>query len=212
MRYEYVDQSTFNEEANAPTVRTRFGYTTAPLYGFQGMIEGENITVIGSEKNYNAAGSNRTTDRPVVADPPTTEMNQAWLSYTYTNWVMAKGGRQRIALDNHRFIGDVAWRQNMQTYDAMAIESKPVPGLSLFYSYLWEVNRVFGDVDGLPHASPNRDFDSDSHLINVSYSGWEYARFVGYSYLLDLQNPAGAANSCATYGGYVAGSAPVHEK
>ena len=212
MRYEYVDQSTFSEQANAPTVRTRFGYTTAPLYGFQGMIEGENITVIGSEKNYNAAGSNRTTDRPVVADPPTTEMNQAWLSYTYTNWVMARGGRQRIVLDNHRFIGDVGWRQNMQTYDAMAVESKPLPGLSLFYGYLWEVNRVFGDVDGLPHTSPNRDFDSDSHLINVSYSGWEYARFVGYSYLLDLQNPAGAANSCATYGGYIAGSAPVHEK
>lgn len=211
-RYEWVDQSTFNEEANAPTVRTRFGYTTAPLYGFQGMLEGENVSVIGPRDNYNAAGSNRTTDRPVVADPPTTEMNQAWLSYNYTNWITAKGGRQRIALDNHRFVGDVGWRQNMQTYDAMTVESKPLPGLSLFYSYLWEVNRVFGDVDGLPTASPNRDFDSDSHLFNISYSGWEYARFVGYSYLLDLQNRAGAGNSCATYGGYVAGSAPVHEK
>ena len=212
MRYEWVDQSTFTEEANAPTIRTRFGYTTAPLYGFQGMIEGENITVIGSEKNYNAAGSNRTADRPVVADPPTTEMNQAWGSYTYTNWVTAKGGRQRIALDNHRFVGDVGWRQNMQTYDALTVESKPLPDLSLFYSYLWEVNRVFGDVDGLPRTSPNRDFDSDSHLVNVSYSGWKYARFVGYAYLLDLQNRASAANSCATYGGYVAGSAAVTEK
>jgi hypothetical protein len=74
------------------------------------------------------------------------------------------------------------------------------------------VNRVFGDVDGLPRTSPNHDFDSDSHIVNISYSGWEYARFVGYSYLLDLQNRAGAANSCATYGGYVAGSAPVHER
>src|SRR5436190_1123986 len=147
LRYEWVDQSTFDKDANAPTVRTRFGYTTAPLYGFQGMLEGENITVIGSEKNYNAAGSNRTADRPIVADPPTTE-----------------------------------------------------------------VNRVFGDVDGLPRLSPNHDFDSDSHIVNISYSGWEYARFVGYSYLLDLQNRAGTANSCATYGGYVAGSAPVHEK
>src|SRR6188768_305674 len=27
LRYEWVDQSTFNEEANAPTIRTRFGYT-----------------------------------------------------------------------------------------------------------------------------------------------------------------------------------------
>ncbi len=212
LRYEYVDQSTFEEEANAPTVRTRLGYTTAPLYGFQGMVEGENISVIGSEQNYNAAGSNKTPNKPVVADPPTTELNQAWLSYSYTNWVTAKGGRQRVVLDNHRFIGDVGWRQNMQIYDAATVESKPLPDWSLFYGYLWEVNRVFGDVDGLPPTSPNHDFDSDSHLFNVSYSGWKYGRFVGYSYLLDLENRAGTANSCATYGGYFAGAAPVSEK
>jgi hypothetical protein len=209
LRYEWVDQSNFDKDANAPTIRTRFGYTTAPLYGFQGMIEGENITVIGSEENYNAAGSNNTFDKPVVADPPTTELNQAWLSYSYTNWVAAKGGRQRLVLDNHRFIGDSAWRQNQQTFDAITIGSMPLPDVSLFYGYIWEANRVFGDVD-LPPA--NRDFDSDSHLVNVSWSGWKYARIVGYTYLLDLENAEGAANSCATYGGYVAGSAPVGEK
>src|SRR5689334_14480087 len=37
LRYEWVDQSTFTKDAYAPTVRTRFGYTTAPLYGFQAM-------------------------------------------------------------------------------------------------------------------------------------------------------------------------------
>jgi hypothetical protein len=210
LRYEWVDQSTFEEEANAPTLRTRFGYTTAPLHGFQGMLEGENITVIGPDENYNAAGSNKTGDRPIVQDPPTTELNQAWLSYTYTNWVTARGGRQRLVLDNHRFVGDSAWWQNQQTFDAATIGSSPLPDLALFYGYLWEVNRVFGDVDGLPDV--NRDFESDSHLINVSYSGWKFARIVGYTYLLDLENRGGTANSCATYGGHIAGSAPVGEK
>lgn len=210
LRYEWVDQSTFTEDAHAPTVRTRFGYTTAPLYGFRAMVEGENIAVIGSDDNYNAAGSNGVTDRPVIADPPTTELNQAWLGYIYTNWVAAKIGRQRLVLDNHRFIGDSAWRQNMQTFDAATIGSTPLADLSLFYGYLWQVHRVFGDVDGLPPA--NRDFDSDSHLVNVSWSGWKYARFVGYTYLLDLENAAGTANSCATYGGYVAGSMAIGEE
>ncbi len=213
LRYEYVDQddvAAITDPSHAPTIRTRFGYTTAPLYGFQGMVEGENISAIGSERNYNAAGSNKTPYKPVVADPPTTEINQAWLGYSYTNWVSAKGGRQRIALDNHRFIGDVGWRQNMQTYDSLSVESKPLPDLSLFYGYVWDVNRVFGNVDGLPAA--NRDFESDSHLMNISYSGLKYGRFVGYSYLLDLENRAGNANSCATYGGYFAGATPVSEK
>ena len=210
LRYEWVDQSTFTKDASAPTIGTRFGYTTAPLHGFQAMIEGENVAVIGSEDNYDAAGSNNTPDRPVIPDPPTTELNQAWLSYTYTNWVMAKAGRQRLVLDNHRFIGDSAWRQNMQTFDATTVGGTPLPGLSLFYGYLWKVHRVFGDVDGLPPN--NRDFDSDSHLVNVSWLASKYARVVSYAYLLDLENAAGTANSCATYGGYVAGSAAIGEK
>jgi hypothetical protein len=213
LRFEYVDQDGapgITEPSYAPTLRTRFGYTTAPLYGFQGMLEGENITVIGPEDNFNAAGSNGTGYKPVVADPPTTELNQAWLSYNYTNWITAKVGRQRIALDNHRFVGDVAWRQNMQTFDAVTAEGKPLPGLNLFYGYIWDVRRVFGNVDGLP--ANNTDFQSASHLINVSYTGWKYARFVGYSYLLDLHNEAGYANSSATYGGYVAGATPVSDK
>jgi hypothetical protein len=216
-RYEYVSEPNgvpaITEESHAPTIRTRFGYTTAPLYGFQGMIEAENISVIGNDDNFNAAGSNRTPNKSVVADPETTEINQAWLSYTCTNaMTTAKIGRQRIALDNHRYIGDVGWRQNMQTFDAGTIEGKPIPGLrdlSFLYGYISEVNRPFGDVDNLPAA--NRDFESDSHILNVSYSGLPFGRFVGYAYLLDLENPAGFANSCQTYGGYFAGSAPVSD-
>jgi hypothetical protein len=213
LRYEFVDQDgvpAITKDSNAATIRTRFGYTSAPLYGFQGMLEGEDIRVVGPEHNYNAAGSNGQPNRPVVADPPTTEPNQAWLSYSYTNLVTVKGGRERIVLDNHRFVGDVGWRQNMQTFDAVTAEVKPIKDLSLFYSYVWNVRRVFGDVDGLPPA--NTDFQSSSHLINISYMPFQYGRIVGYTYLLDLNNDAGAANSCATYGAYFAGSAPIMEK
>jgi hypothetical protein len=213
LRYEFVDQdgvAAITDDSHAVTLRTRFGFTTAPLSGFQAMLEGEDITVIGPKANFNAAGSNGKGYKPVVPDPPTTELNQAWLSYSYTNLFTIKGGRQRIVLDNHRFIGDVGWRQNMQTFDAIGAEVKPLPDLSVYYGYVWDVHRVFGDVPGLPPA--NRDFDSSSHLINVSYSGCPYGRITAYSYLLDLENAAGAANSSATYGGYFAGNAPLNEK
>jgi hypothetical protein len=136
-------------------------------------------------------------NRPVVADGETTELNQAWLSYS--NWQSTvKGGRQRLVLDNHRFIGDVGWRQNQQTFDAVTLSSSPVTDLGLLYGYAWEVNRVFGDVPEL--SAPFGDFESDSHFINLSYTGCPYARFVAYAYLLDLENQAGHANSSATYG------------
>jgi hypothetical protein len=98
----------------------------------------------------------------------------------------------------------------MQTFDAATLLVKPLKDLSVLYGYLWEVHRVFGDVDGLPPA--NRDFNSASHVINLAYDACPYGRFVGYSYLLDLENEAGFANSAATYGGYFAGRAPVCEK
>ena len=212
-RYEQVDEdgvAAITRNSYAPTVRTRFGYTTAPLYGFQAMLEAANISVIGSEENYNAAGANGQANRPVVADPALTRIDQAWLAYAYTNWFAAKVGEQRINLDNQRFVGDSAWRQNLQTFDAASAGSEPIKDLDLSYSYVWDVHRVYGNVSGLPAA--NTDFHSDSHLINLSWSGWEYGRFVGYAYLLDLKNAAGAANSCATYGGYFAGAAPLGEK
>jgi len=212
LRYEQFDEEGVNaitKDSYAPTIRTRFGYTSASLYGFEGMLEGVNVSVLGPEHNYNAAGSNIQGARPVVPDPPLSRLDQAWLAYSYTNLISAKVGEQEINLDNQRFIGNSGWWQNMQTFDAAEIKSEPLKNLDLYYGYIWDVHRIYGNISGLPAA--NTDFDSASHLINVSYSGWEYGRFVGYAYLLDLKNAAGAANSCATYGGYFAGNAPISD-
>ena len=171
LRYEQVDDDKvpgITKQSYAPTVRTRFGYTTAPLYGFQAMLEGVNISVLGPEHNFNAAGSNHQPARPPVGDPPMTRLDQAWLGYTSTNYVnfSAKVGQQQINLDNQRFIGDAGWRQNMQTYEAVGTRVAPVNDFNLYYCYIWQVDRVYGQVSGLPTA--NTDFDSRSHLINVS--------------------------------------------
>jgi hypothetical protein len=151
LRYEQVDEDKapgITKNSYAPTVRTRFGYTTAPLYGFQAMLEGVNVSVLGPEHNYNAAGSNGQPARPPVGDPPMTRLDQAWLGYSNTNYVpfSAKVGMQQINLDNQRFIGDAGWRQNMQTYEAIGARVTPVKDLNLYYSYVWDVNRVYGDV------------------------------------------------------------------
>ena len=99
LRYEQVNEEGapgITKNSFAPTIRTRFGYTTAPLYGFQGMLEGVNVSVLGPEHNYNAAGSNGQGARPVVADPPLTgSTRRGWVTAT-TNIVTAKVGQQRI--------------------------------------------------------------------------------------------------------------------
>lgn len=207
LRYEYADQEGGTREAHAETLRTRFGYTTAPLYGFQGMIEAENITAANTGTYANGAGS--PVARDVIADGTGTEINQAWVGYKYgdTNWSLAlKGGRQVITLDNHRFVGHVGWRQNMQTFDAAGIALSPLKGLDLSYNYLWKVHRIFANDPTL--AAGTSDFDSQSHLLNAAYAVSPLLKVTGYSYWLDLENVRGGStvNSCATYGGYVTGT------
>lgn len=189
-RFEGVEQTALRD-ADAFTLRTRLGFTTAPLNGFKAMVEAENITALDGNR-YSQAGLNPGgAGRAVVADPEGSEINQAFLAYKIGNTVLA-AGRQRLVLDNARFVGDVGWRQNMQTFDAVTLADKTVDKLSLNYGYLYQINRVFSDR----HAQG--DFESDSHVLNASYSGLPAGTLTGYAYLLDFDNAA--VNSCATYG------------
>lgn len=195
LRYEYADQSNLSP-SHAPTFRTRLGYETAPLHGFKAMAEFEDIRAIGSEDNYNAGGLTGP-GKTVVNDPETTELNQAWLSYE--NWkTTAKVGRQRLTLDNHRFIGNSGWRMNEQTFDAASLRHQGLTDVTLTYAYLWNINRSVGD------DHPLGDFDSDSHVIHASYDGWPFGKFAAYSYLLDFESAP--ALSSATFGASFAGS------
>ena len=131
-RYEFVDQTGL-ENANALTIATRLGFTTADLNGFSASLEANNTTAIDGNA-YNQAGLNPGgAGKAVVADPTLTEINQVWLKYTGVGWA-AKVGRQKLILDNARFIGNVGWRQNMQTFDAITLTSDGIDDLMLTYS------------------------------------------------------------------------------
>ncbi|MCJ9428201.1 alginate export family protein [Kordiimonas marina] len=196
-RLENVDQTGFSKQATASTLLTKLHYETASYKGFSGFLEATNITVLG-EATYNSTVNGNTT-RPVVADPSGTELNQAYLQYK-GDQVTLKFGRQGVNLDDQRFIGTVAWRQNDQTYDSAVAILTPVKNLTAIYGYVWNVNRVFGDDHPLGNLSTN------AHLINVSYSGFDFAKITAYGYLLDLNDVPVYGLSSATYGVRVAGS------
>ena len=195
-RYEGVEQVGLRD-ADASTVRTRLGFTTSPLNGFKAMMEAENIAAL-DPNSYSQAGLNSGgAGRAVVADPVGTEINQAWLAYA-SGKTGVTAGRQRLVLDNTRFVGDVGWRQNAQTFDAVTVADKTFDQLSLTYGYLYRINRVFSDR----HAQGN--WDSDSHVLNASYTGLPVGTLTGYAYLLDFDNAA--ANSSATVGASLTGT------
>ena len=189
-------------DAHALTLRTRLGFTTASLQGWKLSLEAENIIAADGDQ-YNQAGLNPGgAGRAVVADPESTEINQGFVSFTNAENT-ATLGRQRLVLDNARFVGDVGWRQNMQTYDAFVLQNKSLDQMTLTYAYLDRVNRVFG------HQHAQGRWDSDSHLFNAAYAGSPLGTWSGYAYLLDFDN--GATNSCATYGLSLNGTAKMSD-
>lgn len=200
LRYEGVEQ-TGKEDANAMTYRLRLGYMTPEESGFQAYIEGEVVTAF-NEDDFNAAGRNPSSRHlPIIADPNAQEVNQAWVSYS-KDMTSLKVGRQIIALDDQRWVGHVGWRQNIQTYDAATLVVKPADGVTLQYSYLDKVHRIFGD-DWPDMAGPTGEFDSNSHILNVG-KDTSYGKLTGFIYLVDLENAV--ALSSATYGVRFAGS------
>ena len=152
-RYEHVDQDNPLNNANAQTLRSRVSLQSGKVYGFSGLVEADNVSRIG-DASYNST-RNGQTNYSVVADPDGTEINQALLRYDHTKG-NAVVGRQRINLDNQRFIGSVAWRQNEQTFDGGLAQLKPITGMTLTYSYIDNVNTIFGPDNGRFDNRPTR--------------------------------------------------------
>ncbi len=183
LRFEDVDiDNLSNDDASALTLRTRLNYKTGSYQGFSAFVEMDDVTELG-DSDYPTSkalkGTGNYPGKTIIADPEGTEINQAYLAYKHGN-TTAKYGRQRINLDNQRFIGGVGFRQNEQTYDALSITNTSLADTKVFYAHIDNVNRIFGEDD--PVVS---DTESSTDLLNISYSGFEAGTLTFYSYLLD---------------------------
>lgn len=199
-RYEFVDQDSFDENANASTLRIRLNYTTAQWNRWSGFIELDHVMeVIADNFNSGAGTSGPSRDKyPVVADPEGSDLNQLYLQFNGEGGWQAKLGRQRILLDDQRFVGGVGWRQNEQTYDSLSFEIKTLGPAKLFYSYVSNVNRIFGD--SVPAGSSSHN----THLLNANLQLSDAWSLVAYAYLIDDEDIA--AFSTSTFGARFSGS------
>lgn len=201
-RLELVDEDGFTKNAAASTLLAKLWYQSGEISGFSGYIEGTKTTVLGKETYNNTINGNIT--RPVVADPDTAELNQAYVQFK-NDIVTLRVGRQAIVLGNQRFVGAVGWRQNDQTYDAATLTASPMQGLSASYGYVWNVNRIFGDDHPLGNLGGN------THLVNLGYDGLGFGKLTAYAYLLDFEDNAVAGLSSQTFGARFDGSHAIDE-
>ncbi|MDB2386118.1 alginate export family protein [Shewanella sp.] len=177
LRYEDVDVADIGHE-NQTTLRTRLTYKTGELYNLFAVTEIDDVRSSDNES--------------LIADYEYTQINQGYIGYKGPANTLVKLGRQRILLDNQRFVGGVGFRQNEQTYDAFSIKNTILEDLTAYYAYVATVNRIF------PEGSGKEEHENKTNLINIHYSGLSFASITGYGYLIDNQDLA--AFSTDTYG------------
>ena len=202
-RLESVDSdaAATPEEAFASTLRTTLSYETGLFHDFRGFVEFEDVGSLGDD-NYNNT-INGKTDHPVVADPDGTEVNQAYASYVGCKDLDVKVGRQEIILDNARYVGNVGWRQNHQSFDAARLTYTGVANTTVEYAYIGNVNRIFGE------ASPVGDFDMSSHILNVGHDIDGVGKASVYGYVLDFDDAV--TMSTTTVGARLSGKRSVSD-
>lgn len=204
IRYEGVDQPTV--DADALTLRLRSGveFRHAPSR-LSLLVEGEGTLALS--RRYNAfpfarpESSQRRPGFAVVADSESIGLNRLQVQYR-SKAVTLTIGRQRINLDDQRFVGSVSWRQNEQTFDAVRAEVVLGP-VMLDGSYAIRQDTIFGS-----DAGPRRSIDGDFAFLGASTKLGPLTAKV-FSYLVDYDEAFALSNASQTYGGRVAGSIPL---
>lgn len=181
-RYENVDQANLVNRGQSFSLRTRLGWETADFHGLKALLEVANsFHLDGGAYNVGVPGGtslNGKTQYPIINDPQFTDLNRAQLSWAVMPDLTLTAGRQRVLIDDQRFIGNSGWRQDEQRFDAARVDFS-LWQLKATYMYVWRVDRIFGG---------HLDWISDSHVFNVSYDFADPLKLEGFVYALDFHN------------------------
>jgi hypothetical protein len=199
LRLETVDQDGLAADAEALTLRARAG-VQASQGAWSALVQAQGTLALVGHYYDGLQGS---AARPLVADPENVALYLAQLQYK-TKSVTLTAGRQRISLDDERFVGNVAFRQNAQTFDAVRGEYTALPGLKADLSYVWSVRTIWG-VDG--NAARQQAIGGSNVLANLAYAT-PIGTVTGFTYLVDQDEAQvqGFRLSSQTYGMRIAGS------
>lgn len=189
LRYESVDQDGIARNADAVTARIRSG-VQADSGPFSFLVEGEALLAI--DQHYNSTVNGKT-QFPIVADPQNIELNRIQLQYKGLPKTVVTVGRQRINLDDQRFVGSAGWRQNEQTFDAVRVESAAFGPVNVDLTYSWSDRTIYG-ID-----SPLQSIVGDNVFANAGVKLGPVA-VKGFAYLVDQDQATRRQFSSQSYG------------
>lgn len=205
LRWEDVSQPTTTiKTADAVTMRIRAGFELKDASTHLSLLA-EAAGNLAFNGQFNAFPYALTTQqrRPqyaTIADPDNVALNRLQLQYR-TKDLGLTVGRQRINLDDERWVGSVGWRQNEQTFNAVRGEAKLGP-VSFDGTYADRQNSIYGNDGG-----PRIGYDGKFWFLTAGIKTGPVMT-KGFAYLLayDPTSFTFQNNSSQTYGFRSAGS------
>ncbi|MAD44106.1 MAG: hypothetical protein CMI02_17295 [Oceanospirillaceae bacterium] len=192
LRYEYADTDDTTDTAGGLITDAAIGFETKDYSGFKVLLEQE--VIVALIEKYRTPWGDGDSDYDVIPDATGNEWNRAQVSFSKDGFG-AVVGRQRIILDDSRFIGNVGWRANEQTFDAATV-TYAKDALAVHYSFLDKVNQI-----------SEAQLDVSDHLINVSYKIGT-GKLTGFAYLMENDDTEATRD---TFGARYAGSSMAGE-
>jgi len=204
-RYEDVSQERFEKDGRASTLRTNLAYRSGVWNLTSLFLEFEDIRDLGlgNDHNNKGAGSlwNGVTDRPVIADPPLTALNQAYLNLKTKGGFGIRAGQQEIVISNQRYVGAVAWRQHHQSFAGAKMVYDGLARSVFTYSYIGRQYTVVGGSKPM-----------NTHLGDFKHDFEKLGTLRAYGVYIDYDRAADSGFSSATLGASLDGSPVIGDK
>lgn len=175
-RFEYVD-SEGKQAAAALTTRTQLGLIRDGLFSVDGLkahLEFTSVSALVERYDSTSAffGPSQSS-RAAIGDPTFTRATQSYLQYQMGDTVL-KLGRQVLTHDDHRFIGNVGWRQMPQSFGALLV-TRRLPSATLEGAYLFQRKGIKEEL--------STNYQEGSYLLFARWQKEELSLH-GYAYLI----------------------------
>lgn len=164
------------------------------------MIEVDHVAT-GWQSDYNDGRRNHA--KPTIPDVAGTEINQLHVSLSDGLNTLALG-RQRLALDDGRFISGNRFWQNEQTFDSVRYQRELYSATQFQYAYLGKAHRIFGrdgeritrqdPIYGLTEGRQRGEHHHQTHLLHLRSRDWDYQDASLFYYHIENQDVAHDSN------------------
>ena len=130
-----------------------------------------------------------------------TEFHQVYLDWRPAEKLVVRGGLHEITLGNQRFVGNVGWRQNRQSFEGIRVDFTGLADTTLTYAWVSQARQVSGASRPM-----------NSHLGELEHVFVGIGALRAYGYLLDWDEASQAGLSTLSYGASLAGAPKLSER